>query len=66
MKKSVRSSLSQVSHSQMIKKPISAEERGLTYGKKVSEDSRGDDKRLKRSLKVDFSYGPSDALKDIS
>lgn len=27
---------------------------------------RGEDKRLRRSLKVDFSYGPSDALKDIS
>ena len=38
----------------------------MTYGKKVSEDARGEDKRLRRSLKVDFSYGPSDALKDIS
>jgi hypothetical protein len=63
MKKSVRSSLSAMSQSNMMKK-VTAEERGMTYGKKVSGSGR--DEGLRRSLKVDFSYGPSDALKDIS
>lgn len=36
----------------------------MTYGKKISGSGR--DEGLRRSLKVDFSYGPSDALKDIS